>query len=47
MPVNDKTSRVALLLAAFLSGLVLFFGAIQLWSGRRQVLAGDCRNRAA
>jgi hypothetical protein len=26
--VNDKTSRVMLLLAAFLSGLVLFFGAI-------------------
>jgi protein SCO1/2 len=26
--VNDKTSRVAMLLAAFLGGLVLFFGAI-------------------
>src|ERR1700688_2742802 len=32
MPVNDKTSRVALLLAAFLSGLVLFFGAILVFS---------------
>jgi protein SCO1/2 len=32
--VNDKTSRVMLLLAAFLGGLVLFFGAILLISGR-------------
>jgi protein SCO1/2 len=32
--VNDKTSRVMLLLAAFLGGLVLFFGAILFISGR-------------
>jgi protein SCO1 len=32
--VNDKTSRVMLLLAAFLGGLVLFFGAILIISGR-------------
>ena len=30
--MNDKTSRVTLLLAAFLSGLVLFFGAILVFS---------------
>jgi protein SCO1 len=32
--VNDKTSRVMVLLAAFLGGLVLFFGAILIISGR-------------
>ena len=32
MPVNEKTARVALLLAAFLGGLVLFFGAILVFS---------------
>ena len=32
--MNDKTSRVMLLLAAFLGGLVLFFGAILLIGGR-------------
>ena len=30
--MNDRTSRVALLLAAFLGGLVLFFGAILVFS---------------
>ena len=30
--MNEKNSRVALLLAAFLSGLVLFFGAILVFS---------------
>jgi protein SCO1/2 len=32
--VNDKTSRIMLVLAAFLSGLVLFFGAILFITGR-------------
>jgi len=32
--VNEKSSRVMLVLAAFLSGLVLFFGAILFISGR-------------
>jgi protein SCO1/2 len=32
--VNDKTSRVMLLLAAFLGGLILFFGAILFINGR-------------
>jgi protein SCO1/2 len=32
--VNEKTSRVMLVLAAFLSGLVLFFGAIIFITGR-------------
>jgi protein SCO1/2 len=32
--VNEKTSRVMLVLAAFLSGLVLFFGIILFISGR-------------
>ena len=32
--MNEKTSRVMLVLAAFLSGLVLFFGAILFISGR-------------
>jgi protein SCO1 len=32
--VNDKTSRVMLLLAAFLGGLILFFGAILFIGGR-------------
>jgi len=32
--VNEKTSRVMLVLAAFLSGLVLFFGVILFISGR-------------
>jgi protein SCO1 len=32
--VNAKTSRVVLVLGAFLSGLVLFFGAILLVTGR-------------
>jgi protein SCO1/2 len=32
--VNEKTSRVVLVLAAFLSGLVLVFGAIILITGR-------------
>jgi protein SCO1/2 len=32
--VNDKTSRVMLILAAFLGGLFLFFGAILFVSGR-------------
>jgi protein SCO1/2 len=32
--VNDKTSRVMLILAAFLGGLLLFFGAILFVSGR-------------
>lgn len=33
MPVNPKASRIALLLGAFLSGLVLFLGAIFLVTG--------------
>jgi protein SCO1/2 len=32
--VNEKTSRILLVLAAFLSGLVLFFGAIIFITGR-------------
>jgi protein SCO1 len=32
--VNDKTSRILLIFAAFLSGLVLFFGAILFITGR-------------
>jgi protein SCO1/2 len=32
--VNEKTSRIILILAAFLSGLVLFFGIILFISGR-------------
>ena len=32
--MNDKTSRIMLVLAAFLSGLVLFFGAILFITGR-------------
>ena len=32
--VNDKTSRILLIFAAFLSGLVLFFGAILFVTGR-------------
>jgi protein SCO1 len=32
--VNEKTSRIMLVLAAFLSGLVLFFGAILFITGR-------------
>jgi protein SCO1/2 len=32
--VNDKTSRIVLIFAAFLSGLVLFFGAILFITGR-------------
>jgi protein SCO1 len=32
--VNEKTSRILLVFAAFLSGLVLFFGAILLITGR-------------
>jgi protein SCO1/2 len=32
--VNDKTSRIVLVFAAFLSGLVLFFGAILFITGR-------------
>jgi protein SCO1 len=32
--VNDKTSRIMLVLAAFFSGLVLFFGAILFITGR-------------
>jgi protein SCO1/2 len=32
--VNDKTSRIVLIFAAFLSGLVLFFGAIVFITGR-------------
>jgi protein SCO1 len=32
--VNDKTSRIMLVLAAFLSGLVLFFGVILFITGR-------------
>lgn len=32
--MNDKTSRILLIFAAFLSGLVLFFGAILFITGR-------------
>jgi protein SCO1 len=35
--VNDKTSRVMLVLAAFLSGLVLFFGVVLFITGRAPV----------
>ena len=32
--MNDKTSRIAMILAAFVGGLVLFFGAIVFVTGR-------------
>jgi protein SCO1/2 len=35
--VNDKTSRILLIFAAFLSGLVLFFGAILFITGRAPI----------
>jgi protein SCO1/2 len=35
--VNERGSRIALLLAAFLAGLVLFFGAILLVTGRAPI----------
>jgi protein SCO1 len=35
--VNEKTSRVMLVLAAFLSGLVLFFGAVLFITGRAPI----------
>ena len=39
--MNERGSRIALLLAAFLAGLVLFFGAILLVTGRAPVPIGS------
>jgi protein SCO1/2 len=39
--LNERGSRIALLLAAFLAGLVLFFGAILLVTGRPPVPIGS------
>jgi len=39
--LNERGSRIALLLAAFLAGLVLFFGAILLVTGRAPVPIGS------